>query len=239
MQSFLAKCAAIGIIAGGFAVTGDLSRLADRGRRLIDATGVPTDRSAAPETLPPLPAGAASSAAAPSASGAPSRPTPTPQPAASTPPNNAAASAVPVEKPWRLPGDAPADAPVGLPVSMPKPVSGGVDHVDLPRLPAGSRILVWVPQPGEAGRGPGGTDLIALDIIDPAAGEALEHRHAGVTAGSRGPIHAAPRRVRIVADAAGRVIRGDVLRLEPLRGVNGTGRREELGRVLALDVKEP
>lgn len=239
MQSFLAKCAAIGIVAGGFAVTGDLARLADRGRQLIDATGVPTDRSTASEPSAAPQAAAATSAVLPSIATAPSRPAPSPQPTAPASTATVAVSPAPTEKPWRLPGDAPADAPVGRPVSPPKPASGGVDHVEVQRLPAGARVLVWVPQSGAAGRGPGGTDLIALDIIDPATGEALEHRHAGVNAGTRAPIHAAPRRVRIVTDASGRMTRGDALRLEPLRGVNGAGRREDLGRVLALDVNAP
>ena len=43
MQSFLAKCAALGIVAGGFTLTGDVGRLADRGRQLLDARTVPSE----------------------------------------------------------------------------------------------------------------------------------------------------------------------------------------------------
>ena len=43
MPSLLAKLSACGLIVGGFAMTGDLGRLADRGADLLNATGVPTD----------------------------------------------------------------------------------------------------------------------------------------------------------------------------------------------------
>ena len=105
------------------------------------------------------------------------------------------------------------------------------------RLAAGDRMFVWLRRPAAAARGDDGSDLIALDIIDPATGEALEHRHAAVSTGPRGPIHAAPRRVLVAVDAAGRLARGDTLRLAPLRGVHGTGPQEDVGRVLALDVQ--
>jgi hypothetical protein len=216
MQSFLAKCAVLGIVAGGFTLTGDLGRLADRGRRLVDATGVPTDGSpghAEPAAAAVTPAGAAPSAAAP---------TPAPVPAV---------RAQPQARP--LPGDAPADAPIGRPVP-PLPSSGGVAAVDLRQIAPGSRVLVWVRRPGAAALGHGDRELIALDVIDPSTGEALEHRPAAV--GDRSPSHAVPRRVAVAADQPGRIARGDTLRLAPVRGVNGTGSVEEIGRVLAIDL---
>lgn len=59
MQSLLAKLAAFGVIVGGFAATGDLRRLADRGTRLVNATGVPVEAEAAPpmphaQPVPPV-----------------------------------------------------------------------------------------------------------------------------------------------------------------------------------------
>ena len=45
MQSFLAKCVAIGIVAGGFTLTGDLGWIADRGRRLLKARTVPSEQA--------------------------------------------------------------------------------------------------------------------------------------------------------------------------------------------------
>ena len=113
----------------------------------------------------------------------------------------------------------------------------GAEFPHLRRLAAGDRMFVWLRRPAAAARRDDGSDLIALDIIDPATGEALEHRHAAVSTGPRGPIHAAPRRVLVAVDAAGRLARGDTLRLAPLRGVHGTGPQEDVGRVLALDVQ--
>jgi len=232
MQSFLAKCAALGIVAGGFTLTGDLGRLADRGRRLIEATGVPTDGSpghAEPAAAAVAPAGAAPSAAAPA---------PAPVPAVPAQPAAAAHAAAPPAKPQVRPlsGDAPADAPIGRPVP-PLPSSGGVAAVDLRQIAPGSRVLVWVRRPGAAVLGHGDRELIALDVIDPATGEALEHRPAAV--GDRSPSHAVPRRVAVAADQPGRIARGDTLRLAPVRGVNGTGSVEEIGRVLAIDLPSP
>ena len=81
-------------------------------------------------------------------------------------------------------------------------------------------------------------DLIALDLIDPNAGEALEHRHADLTHGGESTtVHAAPRRVVITLDSRGRLAKGAVLRLAPLHGVNGLGTEESLGEVLAIDVQ--
>ena len=42
MQSFLAKCPALGIVAGGFTLAGDVCRLEERGQRLVDARTVPS-----------------------------------------------------------------------------------------------------------------------------------------------------------------------------------------------------
>jgi hypothetical protein len=230
MQSFLAKCAALGIVAGGFTLTGDLGRLADRGRRLIDATGVPTDGSPGHAAPAAAPAGPAPLAAAPAPA-----PVPAPTPAGSAQPAAAAHAAVaPVKAQARpLPGDVPPDAPVGRPVP-PLPSSGGVAAVDLRQIAPGSRVLVWVRRPGAAALGHGDRELIALDVIDPSTGEALEHRPAAV--GDRSPSHAVPRRVAVAADQPGRIARGDALRLAPVRGVNGTGSVEEIGRVLAIDL---
>ena len=58
MQSFLAKCAALGIVAGGFTLTGDVGRLVERGQRLLDAQTVPS------ETPPAEPPAAVAAAAA-------------------------------------------------------------------------------------------------------------------------------------------------------------------------------
>lgn len=59
MQSLLAKLAAVSLIGAGFAVTGDLRRLADRGTRFLNATAVPTgeaDHASGQPAPGPLPA---------------------------------------------------------------------------------------------------------------------------------------------------------------------------------------
>lgn len=56
MQNLLGTGLAIGILVGGFAITGDLGRLAARGRRVIGATDVP----AAPLPFSAPPASSAS-----------------------------------------------------------------------------------------------------------------------------------------------------------------------------------
>lgn len=225
MQSFLAKCAALGIVAGGFALTGDLGRLAARGRRLLDATGVPaygsvgrTETAAGQALLPAVSPGRA--------------PAPAEQPPAAKP----QARPLPGDTVADAPADTPADAPVGRPVP-PLPSSGGVAAVDLRQIAPGGRVLIWVRRPGAAAIGQEDRELIALDVIDPATGEALEHRPAAV--GDRSPSHAVPRRVAVATAQAGRIARGDTLRLSPVRGVNGTGTVEEIGRVLAVEIAVP
>ena len=52
MQSLLAKLAAVALLGAGFAVTGDLRRLAERGSRLLNSTAVPTGGSDAVEAQP-------------------------------------------------------------------------------------------------------------------------------------------------------------------------------------------
>jgi hypothetical protein len=229
MQSFLAKCAALGIVAGGFTLTGDVGRLAERGQRLLDARTVPSEtpaesvtngHDATPQTAEaprPAPAVASQSAGQPASAAAPASPSPAPT------------------RP--LPSVPLLDAPVGRTVAIPPPPTNGPDSVDLRQVPAGSRMLVWVRRPGSAVRSRS-ADLIALDLIDPNTGEALEHRHAAMTHGSEGTtVHAAPRRVVITRDATNRIAKGGMLRITPLHGVIGLGNEEAIGTVLAVEVQ--
>lgn len=56
MHSLLARLAAVAMLVGGFAVTGDLGRLAERSAGVLAATTVPTERSrAVPPASPPAP----------------------------------------------------------------------------------------------------------------------------------------------------------------------------------------
>lgn len=50
MSTFFSRLLAVGIIAGGFALTGDLGRLASRGRDVLNARDVPASEPAATET---------------------------------------------------------------------------------------------------------------------------------------------------------------------------------------------
>jgi hypothetical protein len=230
MQSFLAKCAALGIVAGGFTLTGDVGRLAERGQRLLDARTVPSETpvdssghdEAAPQSAvsPQSPPVARGPAAAPVV-----LPAARPQPLAADP--------------TRLtPREPLVDAPVGRAFAVPAPPTAGPNGIDFQRMAVGSRLLVWVRRPGSTNRGRA-MDLIALDIIDPYSGAALEHRHAAMTHGSDATtVHAAPRRVVITRDADGRIAKGSMLRLAPLHGVNGLGPEEQIGTVLALDVQD-
>jgi len=229
MQSFLAKCAALGIVAGGFTLTGDVGRLADRGRRLLDARTVPSETPAAPTAD-------GHDAIAPRATETPrTPPAPLVEPQAGVHPTTAAPPAASPARP--MPSVPLLDAPIGRAVAMPPPPAKGPDSIDLRHVPAGSRVLVWVRRPGSTSRSRS-TDLIALDLIDPNTGEALEHRHAAMTHGSEGTtVHAAPRRVVITRDASGRIAKGTTLRIAPLHGVIGLGSEEAIGTVLAVDVQ--
>jgi hypothetical protein len=229
MQSFLAKCAALGIVAGGFTLTGDVGRLAERGQRLLDARTVPSETPA--KSMNDGHSASAQVAEAPPSAAAPVMAS---QPAgqmATTAPQAAPAPA------RSLPSVPLLDAPIGRAVAVPAPPPKGPDSIDLRHVPAGSRILVWVRRSGSTGRSRS-TDLIALDLIDPNTGEALEHRHAAMTHGSEGTtVHAAPRRVVITRDATGRIAKAAMLRVTPLHGVLGLGSEEAIGTVLALDVQ--
>lgn len=148
-----------------------------------------------------------------------------------------------------MPPEARADAPVGRAVSVPAPPVAGPDSIDLRQVAAGSRLLIWIRRPGASARS---VDLVALDIIDPISGEALEHRHAALTVGPLGnagahgavathgtdvtTVHAAPRRIVITRNAASCITKGSTLRIAPLHGVNGLGSEEQVGTILAFSI---
>jgi hypothetical protein len=117
MQNFLARCAVVAIIGGGFAASGDLSAVVSRGRNLIEAVDVP--RGPAAETAPP--AGAAAPAPA-----AKARPTPPMAPNPASPP----AATVP-----------PDD---GRQAIDHRPPPNGAERIELAGLRAGDRITIWL-----------------------------------------------------------------------------------------------
>jgi len=224
MQSFLAKCAAFGIVAGGFTLTGDVGRLVERGQRLLDARTVPSETPAEPPTVADV-APATASESVPAAD-----PAVTAVPVAAAQPAGAASEALKPRNPL-------FDAPLGRAVAVPAPPAQGPDSVEIRQLAAGSRVLVWVRRQGAVGRGRS-MDLLRLDLIDPNTGEALEHRHADMTHGSESTtVHVASRRIVITLDNRGRIAKNEMLRLAPLHGVNGIGVEESLGQVLAIDVQ--
>ena len=239
MQSFLAKCAALGIVAGGFTLTGDAGRLVDRGRRLLEARTVPAETPADEAASGnPAPARAASSEA-PTGPASRSQPAGLPQTAGPSQPMGEPAAAAQASAPAApaLPSVPLLDAPVGRAVEVPAPPSKGPDAVDLRQVPPGSRMLFWVRRSGAVSRARS-IDLIALDLIDPNTGEALEHRHAAIARGNEPThVHAAPRRVVITRDATGRIAKGDMLRVTPVHGVVGLGREEAIGTVVAVDIQ--
>ena len=223
MQTFLAKCTALAVLLGGFFVTGDVAKLAEQGTKLLNATTVPDTGPA--EALPPEPA-----VAAPYEAAAPAPPQPVQPPAHPVAQSVAAATpAAPAPAPVPHPR-----APLGHRVTRPVPPADSPAALELASLRAGDRLLVWV------GRSPATTAVIAYDIVDPAAGEALEHRH--LFEDEDAAVHAVPRRVQLSGDSmrGGLIMRGGMLRLLPAGIVHGAGAAQQietLGPVRAMQVQ--
>ena len=194
MSNFLARCAAIGLVGGGFAATGDLGWLAARGMRLVNARTIPSEEQ---------PAAAEAAVASP----APTIPTP--------------AVAPPAIDPFRSP---PASRPAIPAAHEPAPPSNGPERLDLATLRPGERVTFWIRRPDTA-RQP----WIALDIVDPVAGEALL-----CTPGM------AARRVQIRAARGGQpvvVTKGDAILVTPVGPAHhGQAGGETLGPVTAIAI---
>lgn len=174
MPNLLAKLTALGLIGGGFAATGDLGWIAERGMRVLGAADVagPSDSA---EPFPPADVARKLAEASP------------PKAPAITPPAVAPAAApmAPV---------APVQRPPAARAVM-KPPAGGPTEVAWSGIAAGDRVVVWLAT--------GGTRCLVLDIVDPATGEALAYEAAAVSPEGR-PLTAAgpPRRV-VVGRQAG------------------------------------
>ncbi|MFM7109347.1 MAG: hypothetical protein ACKOZU_12255 [Planctomycetaceae bacterium] len=54
MQNFLGTCAAVAVLAGGFALTGDLGWLLGRGMRVMQAADIPAGPAPAPVAVAPV-----------------------------------------------------------------------------------------------------------------------------------------------------------------------------------------
>lgn len=222
MQSLIARCFALALIAGGFALTGDIPRLIERGRRVIEGRSTRTKAPATADDEQPTPF-----AEPPESAAAAVTPGPAPAAAAEAQPVAAAPS------PPARSRDPSAGDPVGRRVALPSPPADGPSSVEPRALAVGDRVLVWLKPEVRANRG---GDLIALDIIEPGSAEALFHRHAALAYADKGGVQAAPRRVVIGTGSAARISRGERLRIAPVRGVNGRGGHEDLGAVAAVDV---
>lgn len=181
MHNLVGTCAALGLIVGGFMLTGDLGWLATRGLRVIEATDVPDDEA-------PVPMDTSAEKAAPAAR-----------------------------------------------TGVGRPPRTDLVAVDIASLEAGNRLRVWVRRPGQPATGD--CACVALDLIDPAASEAL----ASVVPRPPAPGEPAvapspPRRVFIRGSGSSGVVAvGDALALEP-HGIATDAGPENLGAVVAMDV---
>lgn len=250
MQTFLAKCSALGVILGGFIFTGDVAWLRQRGSDLMNATAIPNGFPAVPTGAPAVPTGLQAVLADPSTTAKVVSPRSRPAPRPATAESPAAPATL---------QEHACDAPIGQPANHLSAPVNGLDAVDLKMLRPGDRVLVWIGQSASSGAaGSTATSLIAFDIVDSVTGEAIEHRHApsapSPDRARHGGMHAAPRRVRIVGSsgasllgssltatiAPGRIARGETIQLSPLafvHGGQGLGAREAIGPVQAIAIQ--
>jgi hypothetical protein len=230
MNNPLGTLALLALLGGGFAVTGDLGRLAARGMRLLESKTVPAEQSVA-DAGPPAPEATAMPAAAFS-------PPPT-APAQPSPPVHLIDDEAPIPVPAT---EAPATQSPRLPAPGTSPTA-----VDIASLPPGARVLVWLP--ADAGR-PGWHRCLAIDVVAPQTGEALLHHEVTVLPGGRGSrTTGATSRVTIRAGgssslfggsaASSRLLVGGVLECTPVGLAHGvaTDRAEQIGPIAALAVE--
>lgn len=218
MSTILSRIAAIGIIAGGFALTGDLSRLVKRGLEVVNSRDIPAARSddaeAAAQEIEAVTAAAETIAAGGLA------------PAAKPAAEPAAKSA----------SESPRGKPAIARAADFRPPQGGIDAVELATLAPGNRVVVWLAMPRRSGGR--AYRCLVFDLIDPASGEALAYEAVSFAADGKPQATAVPpRRVRLQGDGLGGAVaksgRIDVQR----RGsaADGVG-HETIGPVAALDL---
>ena len=245
MQNLLARLSAIGVIIGGFLFTGDVTRLAERGTRLINSRTIPSED----ESRDPGPAVASHAGVAHAVAHV--------EQAAVASPAGLHPPAVPRSQPTG--GEAsPHDAPLGLAADVPPPDDGGAEAVHLAALQPGDRVSVWVAGPrSTAAEGHGRTMMIAFDMVDPSSGEALEQRHVATRGNGRpAVVLGSPRRVLIVGSGVpglfdgrrpsavtpGRIAKGETILYVPRTTFQNAGSQpipETFGPVVAVQVTRP
>ena len=245
MQTFLAKCFVLSVVAGGFVFTGDVAWLHHWSLRLLNTNRLSANSTGANSTG----AGSAVAQAAPTVGQTSQRHGP------QLPVTGAGAWDVPT-----LSGPAVVQTPNGLDhARLPQPVDGGLRHVDLGQLQPGDRLLVWIGPEAPASHHPVPMQrVVAFDVIDPATGACLEQQHLPAMDQTRTENYAAPRRVVIASSGAtslfgsgfttaikpGRIVCGEmiVIQSNPLSTAqtsSSVGIKQLIGPVRALAVQRP
>ena len=210
MRTFLARCTMLGLLVGGFALTGDAGWIMAKGQSLLNATTVPSaaDLWGSREAAPPVEPTAGFTASG--EPGAPFGPAPADMlPTSASPPEAAAGASYPAGA-----AAGPVDVQVAPSLATPAerpPMDGGEPVVDLRLLRPGERVKLWV----------NGSPVV-FDVVDPATGEAIQQ-----------PV---TRRVRISGTGdPHRIERGGMVIVEPRAGISGhQPQAERLGPVQAI-----
>lgn len=230
MHNLFAKLVALGILVGGFALTGDLGWLAERGQRVIGAAEVASAPAMAFVNVPSDPP--TPPAQEPSPSVEPTSPADAPSIASVQPPANQ-----PVSPIQTAPAGAATADRSSIAVAEFRPPVGGPQSISLVDLRPGDRVVVWL--------GSTRHRCLVLDLVDPAAGGALVYEAAAVNQLGQ-PLAAAgpPRRVIVSGQAmaasgsqtgSGRLVCGESLCLVEA-GVAASREGEWLGPIESLAI---
>ncbi len=217
MTNLFAKFATLGIIAAGFAFTGDLGWLARRGMDVIQAADVAADRPLEPQaaTRPQPPA-------------APTDLTP-PRPAIAPQPAAVVLLSAAEDQSNR---DVKAAEQPAITATALQPPTAGPATVSWASLAAGDRLVLWF--------GPATARCLVLDIVDPASGAAVAYEAASISREGRPLTASAPPRRVIVGRPPQRVPgtsleRGGLVHVADV-GIAATGEGRWLGPITAIAV---